>query len=1173
MPASSDSFVHLHVHSEYSMLDGAARVSPLVQAAAGEGMPAIAITDHGNMFGAYDFWKTATANGIKPIIGTEAYITPGTSRSEKTRVRWGNTGQNQDDVGGSGAYTHMTLLSENNEGMHNLFRLSSLASIEGYYFKPRMDRELLNRYGKGIIATTGCVGGEVQTRLRLGQYDEARKAASEFQDIFGKENFFAEIMDHGIDIERRTMSDLLRLAKELDMPLVATNDLHYTHAHDSTAHAALLCVQSASTLDDPNRFKFDSDEFYLKTAAQMRHLFRDHPEACDNTLLIAERCEVNFEKRDLMPRFPVPEGETEASWFEKEVATGMMRRFNNAPSEQHLAQAKYEVDVIKQMGFPGYFLVVADFIAWAKSQGIRVGPGRGSAAGSMASFAMGITELDPLAHGLIFERFLNPERVSMPDVDVDFDDRRRPEVIRYVTDKYGDDRVAQIVTYGTIKAKQALKDSARVLGMPYSVGEKLTKAMPPAIMGKDISLGDVRNKDADRYKEAADIRGIVDTDPEAAKVFETAVGIENLKRQWGVHAAGVVMSAEPLLDVLPIMKREDDGAIITQFDQPPLEDLGLIKMDFLGLRNLTVIEDALRMIEQNTGSKLVIEDLDLDADQTTYDLLARGETLGVFQLDGGPMRSLLKQLKPTNFEDISAVIALYRPGPMGMNSHTKYALRKNGLEEIDAIHPELAEPLADILGTTFGLIVYQEQVMSVAQKVAGFTLGQADVLRRAMGKKKKSELDKQFADFEAGMLGNGYSKQAVKVLWDTLMPFADYAFNKAHSAGYGVLSYWTAYLKANYPAEYMAALLTSVGDSKDKLGMYLSECRRMGIKVLAPDVNESSADFTAVGGDVRFGLGAVRNVGFAVVELIAKARREKGRFESFHDFLSKVPIQVANKRTVESLIKAGAFDSLGATRRALLEIHEDACDSAVSDKRAEANGQVGFDFDSLWDEPQAAQKVPDRPEWSKRDKLAFEREMLGLYVSDHPLAGLEVQLAKHATATITDVLGGDVAADGEHVTIAGLITSVQHRVARNSGNQYGIVQVEDFAGEIAVMFLGKTYQEFSPALSNDAIVVVRGRVSMRDDGMNLHAVSMFTPDLGSSLGSGPLLISVQEQRATTDVIAALNDVLIRHSGDNEVRLRLVKGDSGRIFEIPYTVKVSADLYGELKTLLGPNCLV
>ena len=1162
--------MHLHVHSEYSMLDGAARVGPLIEAAVEQGMPAIAITDHGNMFGSYDFWHTATEAGIKPIIGTEAYITPGTGRREKTRTRWGDGGDG--DVGGNGAYTHMTLLAKNNTGMHNLFRMSSLASIEGFYYKPRMDRELLQRYSEGIIATTGCVGGEVQTRLRLGQYAEARAAAAEFQDIFGKENFYCEIMDHGIDIERRTMSDLLALAKELDMPLVATNDLHYTHAGDAEAHAALLCIQSASTLDDPNRFKFDSQEFYLKSAAEMRSLFSDHPEAVSNTLLIAEKCEVSFEKRDLMPRFPVPEGHTEATWFAAEVERGLAERFPGGAPEKHRVQAEYEVGVINQMGFPGYFLVVADFIDWARENGIRVGPGRGSAAGSLVAFAMGITGLDPLAHGLIFERFLNPDRISMPDIDIDFDDRRRGEVIRYVTEKYGDDRVAQIVTYGTIKAKQALKDSARVLGMPYAVGEKLTKAMPPPVMGKDMSLGDVTDKKSARFKEAGDLRAIVDSDPEAARVFETALGIENLKRQWGVHAAGVIMSAEPLIDVLPIMKREDDGAIITQFDQPPCEKLGLLKMDFLGLRNLTVLQDALASIAANRGEEVILEDLDLGGDKKTYELLARGDTLGVFQLDGGPLRSLLRQLKPDSFNDITAVIALYRPGPMGMNSHTKYALRKNGLEEVDAIHPELAEPLSEILGETYGLVIYQEQVMAAAQKVAGFTLSQADTLRKAMGKKDLKVLNKEFANFAAGMEANGYSKDAASALWDIMVPFSDYGFNKSHGAAYAVLSYWTAYLKANYPAEYMAALLTSVGDSKDKLGVYLAECRHMGIRVLAPDVNESAGDFTAAGEDIRFGLGAIRNVGVNVVEAIRVAREAKGRFESFHDFLRKVPIQVANKRTVESLVKAGAFDTLGATRRALIEIHEDAVEAVVSEKRAEANGQVGFDFDILWDEPQPINRVPDRPEWSKRDKLAFEREMLGLYVSDHPLAGLELQLAKHANIGVSDLLLGETASDGESVTIAGLITSVQHRTARNSGNPYGIVQVEDFGGEISVTFLGKIYHEFSPALVNDSIVVVKGRVNVRDDGIVLHAVSLYTPDLGQSLGSGPLVISVPEHRATTDVVTALNDVLIRHSGDNEVRLKLVKGDNARMFEVPYPVKVSPDLYGELKSLLGPHCL-
>ncbi|MFV0320506.1 MAG: DNA polymerase III subunit alpha, partial [Microbacterium sp.] len=573
---ASDSFVHLHVHSEYSMLDGAARLGSMVEEAERHGMPAIAVTDHGNTFGAFEFYAAAKNTGVKPIIGIEAYVTPGTHRSDRSRVRWGGPEQSNDDVSGSGAYTHMTLLSESTAGMHNLFRLSSLSSIEGYYFKPRMDRELLQKYSGGLIATTGCPSGEVQTRLRLGQYDAARAAAAEFQDIFGKDNYFCEIMQHGLDIERRVMPDLLKIAKDLDIPLVATNDSHYTHQHDANSHAALLCVQSGSTLDDPKRFKFDGDGYYIKTPAEMRQIFRDHPEACDNTLLIAERCEVAFDtSANFMPRYPVPEGETEQSWFIKEVEKGLHERYPSGIPDEVRRQAEYETDVIVQMGFPGYFLVVADFINWAKDLGIRVGPGRGSGAGSMAAYAMKITDLDPLQHGLIFERFLNPERVSMPDFDVDFDDRRRGEVIQYVTEKYGDERVAQIVTYGTIKAKQALKDAGRVLGFPFSMGERLTKAMPPAVMGKDMPLEGMFDTVHPRYKEAGEFRTLIETDPEAKTVFDTAVGIESLKRQWGVHAAGVIMSSEQLIDIIPIRKREQDGQIVTQFDYPACESLGL----------------------------------------------------------------------------------------------------------------------------------------------------------------------------------------------------------------------------------------------------------------------------------------------------------------------------------------------------------------------------------------------------------------------------------------------------------------------------------------------------------------------------------------------------------------------------------------------------------------------
>ena len=1175
--SAKDSFVHLHVHSEYSMLDGAARVGPLIDAAVEQGMPAIAVSDHGNTFGAFDFWKTATDKGIKPIIGIEAYLTPGTHRSDRTRVKWGGGGG--DDVSGGGAYTHMTLLSESTEGMHNLFRLSSLSSIEGQYFKPRMDRELLQTYGKGIIATTGCPSGEIQTRLRLGQYDEARKAAADFQDIFGKENFFTEIMDHGLEIERRVQNDLLKLSRDLNIPLVATNDLHYVHEADAEAHSALLCVQSGSRLDDPNRFQFSGSGYYLKTAAEMRHLFRDLPEACDNTLLIAERCSSEFNtKANYMPRFPVPQGETEDSWFIKEVEAGLHKRYPNGFSDAVRKQADYEAGVIVQMGFPGYFLVVADFINWAKDNGIRVGPGRGSGAGSMAAYAMGITELDPLEHGLIFERFLNPDRVSMPDFDVDFDDRRRGEVITYVTEKYGDERVAQIVTYGTIKSKQALKDASRVLGFPFGMGEKLTKAMPPAVMAKDIPLAGITDPKHDRYKEAAEFRQLMELDAEARTVYETALGLEGLKRQWGVHAAGVIMSSDPLIDIIPIMKREQDGQIVTQFDYPTCEGLGLIKMDFLGLRNLTIVTDAVENIKLNRDVDLVLEDLTLD-DPKAYELLARGDTLGVFQLDGGPMRGLLRLMKPDNFEDISAVLALYRPGPMGADSHTNYALRKNGLQPITPIHPELEEPLQEVLGGTYGLIIYQEQVMSIAQKVANFSLGQADILRRARGKKKKSELDKQFAGFSQGMKDNGFSDAAIKALWDILLPFSDYAFNKAHSAAYGVVSYWTAFLKHHYPAEYMAALLTSVGDSKDKLAVYLNECRRMGIQVLPPDVNKSFANFSAVGEDISFGLGAIRNVGENVVALIRQAREEKGAFTSFHDFLKKVPLTVLNKRTVDSLIKAGAFDSVSPVRRALVEIHEGAVDSAAKDKRAEETGAIGFDFDSLFAEVneenggsgEEVSLVPDRPEWSKKDKLAFERDMLGLYVSDHPLRGLELVLAKHASATVEQVNNPDANFDGETVTLAGLITSVQHRTAK-SGNLYGMVTIEDFTGEMTALFMGKSYLEFGPMLVADSIVSLRGKINARDDGMSMHAYGASALETGQQEVGAPLSITVPDHRATEKLMGELKESLKRHPGQNEVRIRLHTSTVVRVFELPDRVRVSPDLFGELKGLLGPRCL-
>ena len=1180
---ASDSFVHLHVHTEYSMLDGAARLTQLTERAAELGMPAVAMTDHGNVFGAYEFYRKAKAAGVKPIIGIEAYFTPNISRFERKGVNF--YGGGPDDVSARGAYTHMTLLSESTEGMHNLFRLTTGAWRDGFFKHPRMDRELLSQHSRGIIGTTGCPSGEVQVHLRHGQYDAARQTAADFQDILGRDNYFLELMDHGLDIERRVRDGLLRLAKDLQIPLLATNDSHYVDQADAKSQEHLLCINSGSTMDIPagdgpgQRFAFSGDGYYLKSAAEMRSLWVDKydlREACDNTLLIAERCDVEFTEGNgtFMPRFPCPEGESEDSWLVKEVERGLLVRYPGGVPDDVRKQADFEVGVITQMGFSGYFLVVADFINWAKNNGIRVGPGRGSGAGSMVAYAMRITDLDPLVHGLIFERFLNPDRVSMPDFDIDFDERRRGEVIRYVTEKYGDDRVSMIVTYGTIKAKQAVKDSSRILGYPFAMGDRITKAMPASVMGKDVPLKEIFDDHHKRYGEGGEFRALYDGDPDVKKVVDTAIGIEGLKRQWGVHAAGVIMSSEPLIDVIPLLKRPADGAMITQFDYPTCEALGLIKMDFLGLRNLTVLDDAVKNIEANRGETVVLEELEL-TDEATYTLLQRGDTLGVFQLDGGPMRALLRSMKPDTFEDISAVGALYRPGPMGADSHNKYARRKTGREPVEPIHPELAEPLAEILGETYGLIVYQEQVMAIAQKLAGYSLGQADILRRAMGKKKKEELDKQFAGFSAGMTERGYSMNAVKTLWDILLPFSDYAFNKAHSAAYGMVSYWTAYLKANYPAEYMAALLTSTKDDKDKSAIYLNECRRMKIQVLPPDVNESASNFTPVGNDIRFGLTAVRNVGANVVGEIVRAREEQGRYLDFNDFLEKVPAVVCNKRVIESLAKAGAFDEMKHKRRALVAIHEEAADRYATMKRDSGGGQ-----DSLFDDLDASSEaafslavpVPDLDEWDKMTLLGHERDMLGLYVSDHPLLGLEHVLSNGTDCTIGQLMLDEERPDGSTVTVSGLVTSVQRKITKR-GDAWAMVTLEDLDGAIDVLLFPSSYQLASTYLTEDAILTVKGRLSRSKDQPELHGQEVTVPDLSDG-PAGPVVISLPSTRCTAPVVEQLKDVLATHPGMTEVRLRLLTRDATRVMRLDDRLRVTPTpaLFADLKHLLGPGCL-
>jgi DNA polymerase-3 subunit alpha len=1181
--AAAGDFVHLHVHTEYSMLDGASLLDGLFSRVKDLGMTSIAMTDHGNLHGAYDFYSKAKKHDIRPIIGIEAYLTPQTHRSERRRVRWGKgdlAEEGGDDVAGGGAYTHMTMWAETTEGMQNLFRLSSRSSLEGFFYKPRADRELLQTYGKGLIATTGCPSGEIQTRLRLGQYDEARRSASEFQDLFGKDSFFLELMDHGIDIEKRVRDDLLRLGKDLGIPPVATNDSHYNNPEDSDAHDALICVASGKRLSDTNRLKFDGGGYYIKSAAEMRELWADRfgmPEACDNTLAIAERCNVEFTESNggYMARADVPAGESEESWFVKEVWRGIESRYPGDRLTQAVRdRVEMELSVIADKGYCGYYLVVADFIQWAKDHGIRVGPGRGSGAGSIAAYSLRITDLCPLEHGLIFERFLNPERPSMPDFDIDFDERRRTEVIQYVSDKYGSDRVAYIATFGRLKAKAAIKDAARVLDYGFAVSDRITKALPPDIMGKGVPLKEIFNDEHKRYGDGAEFRSLYEQDTDVRTIYQTAVGLEGQIRNWGVHAAGVIMSSEPLVDIVPIMARPQDGAIITQFDYPMCEALGLVKMDFLGLRNLTVLDDTLDNIRANRGEEVVLEELVFD-DLATYDLLSAGDTLGVFQLDGGPMRALLRSMRPDKFADISAVGALYRPGPMGADSHNKYARRKNGREPIDPIHPELAAALEPVLGETYGLIVYQEQVMEIAQVLAGFTLGQADNLRRAMGKKKKEELDKQYAGFQGGMLERGYSQTAITALWAILLPFSDYAFNKAHSAAYGVISYWTAFLKANYTAEYMAALLTSVKDDKDKMAIYLGECRRLKIQVLPPDVNESAKNFTPVGTDIRFGMTAIRNVGANVVEQVVAARETKGRYESFNDFLDKVPALVCNKRVIESLIKAGAFDDLKHRRRALVAIHETAVDQYVDIKRNEAIGQDSL-FAGLDDldggDFGVSVSIPDLDEWDKTTLLGHERDMLGLYVSDHPLLGLEHVLAGSADCTIGELMTDEERPDQATVTVSGLVTAVQRKITKK-GDPWAMVTLEDLAGAIDVLLFPSAYQLASTHLVPDAIITVKGRLSRNKEQPELHAMEVTVPDLDTGT-DGPVVISLPSTRCTAPVIAQLKEVLGTHPGLTEVRLRLLTRDATKLMRLDDRLRVSPSpaLFADLKQLLGPGCL-
>ncbi|HEX8803051.1 MAG TPA: DNA polymerase III subunit alpha [Acidimicrobiales bacterium] len=1180
--AGRGSFTHLHVHTEYSMLDGAARIGEVVGAAAADGQPAIGITDHGNMYGILDFYKECRKQGVKPVLGTEAYMAHD-SRHERPprRGRLDDTGGDAD--GGKKLYYHLTLLAESHEGYRNLIQLASRAFMEGYYYKPRVDWETLAEHAGGLIATTGCLGGHVLQSLVQGDLEGAVAKAGRLQDIFGRDNLFVEIQDHGIAEQHKTNPQLLEIARRIQAPLLATNDSHYVRRDDAVAHDALLCVQTGSLMSDPDRFKFHGEEHYLKTADEMRSLFADVPEACDNTLWVAERCdvEIDFGKPQL-PNFPVPEGfATDGDYLRHLTFDGARQRWGDPLPDAVVERLAYELKVIEDMGFSSYFLIVWDLIDHARRGGIRVGPGRGSAAGCAVAYSLRITDLDPIRYDLLFERFLNPSRISMPDIDMDFDSRYRDEMIRYAAERYGRDHVAQIVTFSTIKARAAVRDAARVLGHPYAVGDRVAKAMPPLIMGRDTPLYaclEPHPKYEDGYKMAGELREMYEADPDTRQVIDVAKGLEGLRRQDGIHAAAVVITKEPLTEYVPIQRKPENGQpveeapVVTQYEMHGVEDLGLLKMDFLGLRNLDVISDTIHVIRATRGVELDIDDVPLD-DEATFDLLKRGDSIGVFQLEGGPMRALMRSLAPTCFEDVAALVALYRPGPMAANMHNDYADRKNGRKPVQCLHDDAAEILAD----TWGLMIYQESVMRIAQRFAGYSLAEADNLRKACGKKIRELIAKERDKFVAGCDATGYGAELGHRWFDIIEPFADYAFPKAHSFGYGYVAYQTAYLKANYPAEYLAALLTSVKANLEKAAVYLAECRTMGIAVDVPSINRSASDFTPVvetvdGVERRsiiFGLSAVRNVGEGLVAHIVAERDANGPFADFHDFCQRVDISVLNKRTVESLIKAGAFDDVGHPRKGLLGVFEQIVDDTIRGRRERDMGIMTLFGDGGADHAAGdfGRVAIPAIEFDKRDRLAFEKEMLGLYVSDHPLLGAEAALARRADCGLDELADLE---DGTLRTVGGVITGLQRKWTRK-GDLMAVFSLEDLRTSVEVMVFPRTMTEHGHKLADDAVVVVRARVDTRDDMPKLIAQVIDVVEIGDG-DAEPLRVRVPPQLLSEQTVTQLKQVLADHAGDAPVFLHL--GDR-QVLRLPdrWNVDTSNGLLGQLRVLLGPGAIL
>ncbi len=1155
------SFVHLHTHTEYSLLDGAARIDALFERAKAFEMPALALTDHGAMFGALRFYEAGLAAGVKPILGVETYVAP-SSRFERA------PGESEEK------YRHLTILARDETGYRNLLHLVTDAHLEGFYHRPRIDKELLAERSEGLIGLSGCLASEVAQSLLAGQEAKAEEAAATYADIFGAGNFFVELQDHGVADQRRVLPGLIALARRTGLPLVATNDLHYTEREHAKPHDVLLCIQQQKVQTDMNRLRFDSDEFYLKSPQEMREVFRELPEACDATLQIAEMCELELlygekappSERFHVPRFEAPAGKDRDGYLRELVIEGARERYGELTSEID-DRIEHELGVIASMGFSGYFLIVWDLIRFARESGIRVGPGRGSAAGSVVSYSLRITDLDPLRYGLIFERFLNPGRIQMPDIDMDFDERRRDEVIRYVAAKYGTDHVAQIITFQTIKGKQGIRDAARVLGFPASVGDRLCKMYPPAIMGRDEPIDNA-------LKLSHELRDAYEREPEAREIVDSARALEGLRREDSVHAAGVVIGDAPLVNYLPLKlskdSRDDSRRIVTQFDMHGVEDLGLLKMDFLGLRTLSVIEDTL--------SHLRRRDIDLDIDHVplddtpVYAMLQRADTTGVFQMESAGMRQLIRALAPDRFEDLMALVALYRPGPLNAGMHHEYAERKHGRRPVTYLH----EDLEDILTGTYGIMVYQEQVMQIAVRMAGYSMADADLLRQAMGKKIRAKLAVHRERFIQGCRDHGYAERLGQDLFELMEPFADYGFNASHACAYGYVAYQTAYLKAHHPVEYMSAVLTSVKDDKDRKPFYLNACRLTGLEVLPPDVNESEQDFAPVSSGepkIRYGLSAVRNVGGGAVQQVIEARRSKGTFDGFSDFCRKVDPSVLTKKVLESLIYAGAFDSLGYKRRGLVENQEKVSGPIAAERKAEAAGQFSLFGGGERAATEVDEAVIGAEEFDKRTMLRLEKEMLGQFVTDHPLLAVRDQLASIADMDISEVVNLD---DGDLVTVAGIVATVARRYTKK-GEPYAQMRLEDLAGGVTVVVFPGQYESVQPLLEHDAILLVKGRVDRRARGeeLQLRAVEISEPELGGAdrprPPDGVLEIDVPAASCTAAVIGKLKELLATHAGQMPVRVRYIATGGVRPLDVgSVRVHPGEGLLSELRLLLGPQ---